>query len=133
MKKQVLIGLTLMISCFIVGGAYIAISTHKVIDKLERVASFHQVKYLRKTLEQHIKGVQTDLLLQGSPHSRNFETITQQIEATADSAAGCRSCHHSTATSKRLANAAPVVCCQCSISCPELFSSLKKLSICHRQ
>jgi two-component system sensor histidine kinase AtoS len=102
MKKQVLIGLTLMISCFIVGGAYIAISTHKVIDKLERVASFHQVKYLRKTLEQHIKGVQTDLLLQGSPHSRNFETITQQIEATADSAAGCRSCHHSTATSKRL-------------------------------
>ncbi|MFO7981880.1 MAG: ATP-binding protein [Desulfuromonadales bacterium] len=102
MKKNVLTGLALMIFCFISGGAYIATSTQTVVHQLEKVNAFHQVKFLRQHLEHNIKAVQTDLLLQGSPHSKDFNHMAHQIEATADSAANCLDCHHAPETRARL-------------------------------
>ncbi|NJC88482.1 MAG: PAS domain S-box protein [Desulfuromonas sp.] len=103
MKKQVLLGLVLMIASFIAGGLYIAASIQNVTDKLGKVISFHQVEFLRGTLEHRIKAVQTDLLLQGSPHASSFDNAVALIESMEDAADVCRSCHHSELTSRRLA------------------------------
>ena len=102
MKKHVLLGLTLMLCCFIAGGIYITTSIRGVTHKLEQVVSFHEVEFLRKSLAHHIQAVQSDLLLQGSPHSRGFEPTVALIEAMENSAEICLSCHHSEETSQRL-------------------------------
>lgn len=104
MRKQILLGLTLMICCFIAGGAYIVLSIQDVTRKLEQVISFHEVEFLRKSLAHHIKAVQSDLLLQGSPHFRGFEASIAIIEAMEDSADICLSCHHSDEIKNRLNN-----------------------------
>ncbi|MCM2265376.1 MAG: ATP-binding protein [Desulfuromonadales bacterium] len=102
MKKNVLLGLTLMIVCFIAGGVYIAASIQSVTNKLEKVVSFHQVEFLRETLEHKIKAVQTDLLLQGSPHASSFDNTVALIESMENAADVCRNCHHSEIISRRL-------------------------------
>ncbi|MGK2945939.1 MAG: hypothetical protein ACSLFC_14525 [Desulfuromonadales bacterium] len=102
MRKQVLLGLTLMLCCFIAGGVYIVFSIQDVTRKLEQVISFHEVEFLRKSLGHHIKATQSDLLLQGSPHFRGFEASIALIEAMEDSADICLSCHHSEETKNRL-------------------------------
>jgi len=102
MRKQVLLGLALMLCCFIAGGVYITLSIKDVTRKLEQVISFHEVEFLRKSLVHHIQAVQSDLLLQGSPHFRGFEASVAIIEAMEDSAHICLSCHHSQETSARL-------------------------------
>ena len=95
MKKHVLLGLTLMLFCFITGGIYIVTSIQDVTQKLENVISFHQVEFLRENLVHHIKAVQSDLLLQGSPHTRDFEASMSLIESMDRSAKVCVGCHHS--------------------------------------
>ncbi|MDA3833695.1 MAG: ATP-binding protein [Spirochaetales bacterium] len=102
MKKQVLLGLILMLLCFITGGVYIVISIQGETEKLEKVMSFHQVKFLRENLEHHIKAVQSDLLLQSSPHARDFATSISLIETMESAADSCLDCHHSEETSKQL-------------------------------
>ena len=102
MKKHVLIGLTLMLFCFITGGIYIVFSIQAVTKKLENVISFHQVEFLRNNLIHHIEDVQSDLLLQGSPHARGFEASMALIENMEASADICLNCHHSVATRDKL-------------------------------
>ena len=102
MKKHVLIGLSLMLFCFITGGIYIVASIQDGTKKLQKVISFHQVEFLRKNLMHHIDAVQSNLLLQGSPHARDFERSTALVESMEQSADICLNCHHSEETSKRL-------------------------------
>jgi two-component system sensor histidine kinase AtoS len=102
MKKHVLLGLTLMLFCFITGGVYIVASIAEVTQKLENVVSFHQVEFLRQDLEHNVKAVQSDLLLQGSPHVLGFDQMVAKIEAMEASAASCLSCHHSAEVTSRL-------------------------------
>ena len=103
MKRNVLLGLTIMLCCFFTGGTYILFSISSVTDKLERVNSFHQVAFLRETLENRIKVVQADLLLQDSPHTKRLDTFVQNVESMATAAEVCSSCHHNPATKARLA------------------------------
>ena len=91
-----------MVFCFIAGGIYIASSIQSVTLNLGRVVSFHQVEFLREELEHNIKAVQTDLLLQGSPHASSFDHSVALIETLEDSADICLSCHHSEKTTHRL-------------------------------
>lgn len=102
MKKHVLLGLTLMLFCFITGGVYIVASIAEVTQKLENVVSFHQVEFLRQDLEHNVKAVQSDLLLQGSPHVLGFDQMVAKIEAMEASAASCLRCHHSAEVTSRL-------------------------------
>jgi len=94
MKKHVLLGLSLMLFCFLTGGVYIVTSIQAVTDKLENVISFHQVGFLRKNLEHQIKAVQANLLLQGSPHASQFEEAVSLIENMEKAADACLGCHH---------------------------------------
>lgn len=102
MKKHVLIGLALMLLCFITGGVYIVISMQVVTQKLENVVSFHQVEALRQSLETRVKMVQSDLLLQGSPHARSFDDTVSMIETMETAAGICLGCHHSPAVTSQL-------------------------------
>lgn len=102
MKRHVLLGLTIMLCCFFTGGFYIIISMDGVTNKLEKVISFHQVEFLRVNLENHIKAVQSDLLLQDSPHTRSFDTIVNHIETMEASANVCLTCHHDEKTKRKL-------------------------------
>ncbi len=102
MKKHVLLGLTLMLFCFITGGVYIVASIADVTQKLENVVSFHQVEFLRQDLEHNVKSVQSDLLLQGSPHVLGFNQMVAKIEAMEASAVSCLSCHHSVEVTSQL-------------------------------
>lgn len=103
MKKYVLLGLTLMLVCFIAGGVYIVHSFQSGTEKLERVIALHQVEFMRKTLEHNIEVVQSGLLLQESPHTDN-ETVIQHIEKMEDSAVICGTCHHEPQTKQKLDN-----------------------------
>lgn len=102
MKKQVLLGLALMLFCFITGGIYIVTSIKEVTGKLENVASFHQVEFKRANLEHHIKAVQSNLLLQGSPHSRSFADSVKLIENMEKATDICMNCHHTEGISVEL-------------------------------
>jgi len=102
MKKHVLVGLSLMLACFIAGGIYIVISMQKVTNKLENVISFHQVGFLRENLEHRIKAVQSSLLLQGSPHASPFYESIAQVVNMEKAAAECLHCHHSPQVTEQL-------------------------------
>ena len=102
MRKHVLLGLALMLFCFITGGIYIVTSIKEVTGKLENVSSFHQVEFKRANLEHHIKTVQSNLLLQGSPHSKSFGDSVKLIENMEKATDLCMSCHHSEAVSTKL-------------------------------
>src|SRR6056297_4158763 len=94
MKKKVLLGLALMLACFFAGGAYLVVSIQDVTNNLGRIVSFNKVEFLRQNLEHHIKAVQSDLLLRGSPHARTFDFTFSLIESMEDAATTCRDCHH---------------------------------------
>lgn len=101
MKKHVLLGLTLMLFCFITGGLYIVSSFQSGSKKLQRVIALDQVELLRKTLEYHIEVVQAGLFLQGSPHADN-NTMVLHIEKMESSATACLRCHHIQETKEKL-------------------------------
>ena len=103
MKKYVLLGLSLMLACFITGGFYIVNSFQSSTNNLKQLISLHQVEFKRKTLEHNIEVVQQGLLLQGSPHS-DIDATIQNIEKMEKSGSICLSCHHDLATEKRLDN-----------------------------
>lgn len=102
MKRHVLIGLTIMLFCFFSGGTYILFSISSITDKLERINSFHQVAFLQETLENRIKAVQADLLLQDSPHTRKLDNFITNVESMDAATTVCSSCHHNPATSEHL-------------------------------
>ncbi|MEJ2492405.1 MAG: PAS domain-containing protein, partial [Desulfuromonadales bacterium] len=102
MKKKVLIGLTLMLVCFLVGGFYIVRSIESVTQKLEDTNAFHKVEFLRQNLEHNIKSVQADLLLQGSPHAKGFDASLKLAEEMENAARTCLDCHHEREVAQRL-------------------------------
>lgn len=103
MKRYVLLGLSLMLACFITGGLYIVDSFQRGTENLERVIALHRVEFMRKALEHNIEVVQSNLLLQGSPHA-DIATTISNIEKMESSGSICLSCHHDSATEQRLNN-----------------------------
>jgi two-component system sensor histidine kinase AtoS len=95
MKKIVVIGLSLMLFCFITGGIYIVKSIFDVTNKLEKVISFQRVEILRDNLVHHIKSAQSDLLLQGSPHQSETDATVQYTSEIETVSNLCLDCHHS--------------------------------------
>jgi len=102
MKKHVLIWLTLMLLCFIAGGFYIISSIQEVTSNLGEAAAFNQVEFLRQDLENNIRIIQSNLLLQNSPHALDDDSAIALIESMEDSASICLSCHHSDDMSQKL-------------------------------
>lgn len=102
MKKHILIGLALMLACFITGGIYIVASIHEVTNKLQNIVSLHKVEFIRVNLEHHIKSVQSDLLLRGTPHQRTFDESLALAENMEEATSACLNCHHGPETTEKL-------------------------------
>lgn len=102
MKRQILIGVVLALCCFILGGAYILQSVSSLTSQLENLAAFHQVETLRKSLENRIRAVQSDLLLQNLKQPVQFNTFVNDAEAVQHSVLNCQTCHHNASTSRYL-------------------------------
>lgn len=95
MKRIAIVGLSLMLFCFITGGIYIVKSIFDVTNKLEKVISFQRVEILRDNLVHHIKSAQSDLLLQGSPHQSETDASVQYTSEIETVSNLCLDCHHS--------------------------------------
>lgn len=102
MKLRILVGLSLMLCCFLVSGLYILVSIASLTTQLERVATFHQVESLRESLENRIRTVQSDLLLQNLAQPVLYNQFIKDAEAVSNAVADCRQCHHSEAVTRYL-------------------------------
>lgn len=102
MKQRILIGVVLALSCFILGGVYILQSVSSLTSQLERLAAFHQVETLRESLENRIRAVQSDLLLQNLAQPVQFNKFINDAEAVQQSVLNCQTCHHNATTSRHL-------------------------------
>ena len=102
MKRRILIGTILALSCFVLTGIYILKSVSTLTDQLERLATFHQVETLRESLENRIRAVQSDLLLQNLAQPVQFNKFINDAEAVQQAVSNCQSCHHNTATTRYL-------------------------------
>jgi len=102
MKQRILIGVVLALSCFILGGVYILQSVSSLTHQLERLAAFHQVETLRESLENRIRAVQSDLLLQNLAQPVRFNRFINDAEAVQQSVLNCQTCHHNEPTSRYL-------------------------------
>jgi two-component system sensor histidine kinase AtoS len=102
MRKYALIGLSLMLCCFIGGGIYIISSIFDSTASLEKVISLGRVEFLREKLINDIKTIQADLLLKGSMHSLDDQTSIQYAQTLETSTNICFNCHHSDETNARL-------------------------------
>lgn len=104
MKKIAIIGLSLMLFCFISGGIYIVKTIFDVTDKLEKVISFQRVEILRDNLVHHIKSAQSDILLQGSPHQSETDASVEYISEIETVSNLCLDCHHTSEVTVLLKN-----------------------------
>lgn len=102
MKSRILIGLSLMLCCFFVCGIYILLSIASLTSQLEQVATFHQVESMRESLENRIRTVQSDLLLQNLAQPVQFNRFVNDAEAVSTAVSECRLCHHNESTSRYL-------------------------------
>ena len=98
MKRQILIGLTLMLCCFFVGGIYIYRSVSSMAMQLEQLTTFHQVESLRETLENRIRLIQSDLVLSNADRPTPIYKIISDAEKLHLTAKQCHQCHHSDST-----------------------------------
>jgi len=102
MKQRILIGVVLTLCCFILGGGYILQSVSSLTNQLERLAAFHQVETLREALENRIRAVQSDLLLQNLAQPVQVNRFINDAEAVQQSVLNCQACHHKEITSRYL-------------------------------
>ena len=80
MKRQVLLGLTLMLICFLIGGVYIISAIRGATGQLENAVTMHYIDDLSNELQYNIKLVQTNLLLLDSPHAKSPETMQTNLD-----------------------------------------------------
>jgi len=94
MKLRILIGLTVMLCCFFVGGLYIYQSVAALAMQLDELTTFHQVEILREKLEDRIRTLQSDLNQPDLNQTRSFDRLIADAEELNVVASECRECHH---------------------------------------
>lgn len=94
MKVRILIGLTVMLCCFFIGGLYIYRSVAGLAMQLDELATFHQVEVLREKLENRIRTIQSDLNQPNLARSVSFDRLIADAEELGSAAGSCRACHH---------------------------------------
>lgn len=102
MKSRIIIGLSVMLCCFFAGGIYILLSISSMTSDLNRMATFHQVESLRESLENRIRTVQSDLLLQNLEQPIHNLSFVNDADAVRTAVTTCSSCHHGPVTTQHL-------------------------------
>lgn len=79
MKRQILLGLTLMLICFLIGGLYIISAIRGATGQLENAVTMHYIDDLGNELKYSIELIQADLLLLGSPHKKDAQSVQEDL------------------------------------------------------
>ncbi len=102
MRIKAILGFILLVFFFGVGGVYIAVTNARVVDNLEKVLALHQMDFLRDTLRNKVKIIQSDLYLTTSQHRTSIGDFVENGEALHLAGEGCFKCHHAELTGQRL-------------------------------
>jgi signal transduction histidine kinase len=102
MKKKIIIGLSIFVMFFLVGGIYIITTTETVTSRLNNLIKLHQVEILREHLLIQIKRVQSNLYLKNTLNAMTIDTVIADVRNMEDLVETCFSCHHSKNELERL-------------------------------
>lgn len=102
MKKKIVIGLCIISAIFLAGGAYIVFAIESAAKRLDDLITLHQVEILREHYLLQIKNVQSDLILRGTTHSPEFDTVVKNVRNMGMFVGTCYDCHHSPDVLKKL-------------------------------
>ena len=102
MKKKIVAGFVIFLVVFLVGGTYVAFMIESGTSRLDELIKLHQVEILREHYLILIKRVQSDLALQNTRYSRNFDTVVTDVVNMGRSVDKCFNCHHSATGESRL-------------------------------
>ncbi|MBI5015101.1 MAG: response regulator [Deltaproteobacteria bacterium] len=102
MKKRILWSLVALFLIF--AGGSLALISHisGITRSLGGLLQLHEVEHLRQNLVINIQTVQADLYRVRTPLAEDLDMIVANVGALDRAAAGCRSCHHPPALTKRL-------------------------------
>jgi signal transduction histidine kinase len=103
MKRRIVIGLAVYAVLLLLSGAYVAHTIQSATADVDRLITLHRVEILRGHYLLQIKAVQSDLILEGTQHSRSPESVVARIAAMGKLIDGCFECHHSPQATERLA------------------------------
>jgi len=85
MKRQVLLGLTVMLVCFFIGGFYVVFAIGEATKHLEHAVTLHSIADFHENLLENIRTLQTDLVLLKTGHSRSKAETVSHINTLMDS------------------------------------------------
>lgn len=102
MKRKIVIGLCILSAIFLAGGAYIVFAVETSTQRLDNLITLHQVEILREHYLIQIKNVQADLILRGTVHSSQFDTVVRNVMNMGMFVETCYDCHHSLDVSQKL-------------------------------
>ena len=95
MKRQVLLGLTIMLICFLIGGSYIIYAIGEATDQLERAVTIHKTKDSIDALQRGIVKVQNVLQRQIVPQPMDIELLQTDIDGLKKTIESCMHCEYS--------------------------------------
>lgn len=96
MKRQVLLGLVVMLICFFIGGSYIIYAIGDATNQLERAVTLHQAHDSMGELQRGIERVQRELNLKNSPTISQLALIQADIASLKKHIGSCPHCDYST-------------------------------------
>ena len=102
MKRKIVIGLSIYAVVFLLAGVYVIRTIRSATASLDRLITLHQVEILREHYLLEIKRVQSDLLLEYTQYSRNFDTVVKHAMGMGRFIETCFECHHSPRGTERL-------------------------------
>jgi signal transduction histidine kinase len=102
MKRKIIIGLAVHTAVLLAAGAYIATTIGSAADEVDRLLTLHRVEILRGHYLLQIKKVQSDLVLEGTPHSRTPDRVLADVTALSKLIDTCFECHHDGGATERL-------------------------------
>lgn len=104
MRVKAIIGLTLLVLFFGVGGSYIAAINASTLKNLEKIVALNQMEFLRDDLLNNVRLIQADLYLSTTRHSTSVGDFVKHGEALHLAGERCFGCHHAEPVTRRLAN-----------------------------
>jgi len=102
MKRRIVLGLALYSVVFSLAGVYVIHTIRTATTELDKLITLHQVEILREHFLLQIRKVQSDLTLMGTPHSRSFDTVFENVMNMGRIIDTCFGCHHSPRGTERL-------------------------------
>ncbi|MBW1698230.1 MAG: sigma 54-interacting transcriptional regulator [Deltaproteobacteria bacterium] len=94
MKRKITIALGIYFLIFFLGGLYIITTIEDSTSRLHHLIRLYQVEILRERLLIRIKDVQSDLSRRRTSHSKDIDTVIENVRSLDRISSDCFQCHH---------------------------------------